>query len=297
MSESNLNWVMPIMRAGYAARGLVYFTVGGVAVWSAWTAGGSGQGTQGALATLRDEPFGQILLWIIAVGLWAYMVWRVLDALFDLEDYGEGAKGFFSRAALIATGIIHGVLGASVASMAMGGGSSGSDSGGGTQSMVSQLMSSPGGQWLVGIVGLATIGGGIYYAWKGFARKYKGDIVNTSTTERLEPVLRAGFIAQGIVVGIVGVLITYAAITTDPSQAGGVGAALEQIRSAPFGRFLLIAIGLGVIGFAIENVIEAIYRVVPKLRDPDTQTMAMSAEAKAKRAGRQAAGQARRATS
>jgi hypothetical protein len=288
MSDSNLNWVMPIMRAGYAARGLVYVIVGGVAAWSAFTAGGSGEGTTNALATLRGAPFGQILLWVIAAGLWAYMVWRALDSLFDLEEYGDGAKGFFARAALIATGVIHGALGASVASLAMGGGSADSEGGGGTQSVVAQIMSSPGGQWLVGIVGLATIGAGAYYGWKGIARKYKEDIVNTSTTERLEPVLRFGFIAQGIVVGIIGALITYAAITTDPSEAGGVGAALEQIRSAPFGRFLLIVVGLGVVAFAVENAIEALYRTVPKLRDPDTRTMAMSARAKAERAGRQA---------
>jgi hypothetical protein len=146
-------------------------------------------------------------------------------------------------------------------------------------------------------VGLCVIGAGVYYAYKGYAEKYKEDIVNTSTTERLEPVLKFGFIAQGVVVGIIGVLVTYAAVTTDPSEAGGLGAAFEQIRSAPFGRFLLIAIALGLVGFAIENFIEARYRIVPRLRDPDTQTMAMKARAEAERAKNKAEGKARRATS
>lgn len=92
-------------------------------------------------------------------------------------------------------------------------------------------------------------------------------------------------------------LIACAAVTTDPSEAGGLGAAFEQIRSAPFGHFLPIAIALGLVGFAIENFFEAGYRIVPRLRDPDTRTMAMKARAEAERAKTEAEGKARRATS
>jgi hypothetical protein len=302
MSEQNLNWVMPIMRAGYAARGLVYAVVGGLAVWSAWW-GGSAQGTTSALSTLQNEPFGQILLWIMAIGLWAYMIWRFFDGALDLEDYGNDGKGMVARAGLFATGVIHGAIGVSVASLAMGGSGGGGASGGGggggsnAQGFVAQVMQMPGGRWIVGFIGLCVIGAGVYYAYKGFAEKYKEDIVNTSTTERLEPVLKFGFIAEGVVVGIIGVLIAYAAVTTDPSEAGGLGAAFEQIRSAPFGRFLLIAVALGLVGFAVENFIEAKYRIVPRLRDPDTQTMAMHAKAEAERAKNKAEGKARQATS
>jgi hypothetical protein len=289
MAERNLDWVMPVMRTGSAARGLVYAVVGGIAVWSAWTAGNA-EGTTTALSALRDEPFGNVLLWVMAVGLWAYMVWRLLDGALDLEDHGTEAKGLVARAGLLVTGVIHGALGVSVAALAMGGSGSG---GSGAQGIVAQVMQMPGGRWIVGAVGLAVIGAGVYYAWKGFAETYKENIVNTAATERLEPVLKFGLIAQGVVVGIVGVLIGYAAFTLDPSEAGGLGAAFEQIRQAPFGRILLIAVALGLVAFAVENFIEAIYRVVPRLRDPDTKTMAMHAEAEAKRA----TAKVRRATS
>lgn len=296
MAERNLDWVMPVMRAGYAARGLVYAVVGGIAVWSAWT-GGNAEGTTTALSTLRDEPFGTALLWVMAVGLWAYMVWRLLDGFLDLEDYGSEGKGLVARGGLLATGLIHGAIGVSVASLAMGGNGQGGSGGSGAQGIVAQVMQMPGGRWIVGAVGLAVIGAGVYYAWKGFAEKYKEDIANTSTTERLEPVLKFGLIAEGVVVGIIGGLIVYAALTVDPSEAGGLGAAFEQIRQAPFGRILLVVIAAGLVAFAVENVIEAIYRVVPRLRDPDTKTMAMHAEAEAKRAKAKAEGKARRATS
>lgn len=291
MPDRKLNWVMPIMRAGYGARGLVYAVVGGIAVWSAWT-GGSAEGTTTALATLRGAPVGQGLLWAMALGLFAYAVWRALDAALDLEDHGTDAEGWASRVGLMATGLIHAALGLSVLSLATGGASGGGD----TQGLVARVMQMDGGRWIVAALGVAVIGAGVYYAHKGIARKYKQDIRNTAATERLEPVLRFGLIAQGAVIGIIGVLIGYAAWTLDATQAGGLGAAFEQVRQAPFGRILLVAIALGLVAFAVENFVEAVYRVVPRLRDPDTKTMAMQAEAEAARVKAHAKDQARRAT-
>jgi hypothetical protein len=291
MAEQSLNWVMPVMRAGYAARGLVYTVVGGIAVWSAWT-GGSAQGTTTALATLQTQPFGLVLLWIMAVGLWAYAVWRFFDAGLDLEDYGSDGEGWAARAGLVVTGLVHAALGVSVASLAMGDSSSGGGGGSGTEGLVARILQMEGGRWIVAAVAVCVLGAGVYYAHKGFTQKYKENIVNTPTTERLEPVLQFGLIAQGIVVSIIGLLIGYAAWTVDASEAGGLGAAFEQIRQAPFGRFLLIGIALGLVAFAVENFVEAVYRVVPRLRDPDTQTMAMRARAEAEKAK----GKARRAT-
>lgn len=293
MKDQSLSWVMPFMRAGYGARGIVYTIVGGLAAWSAFR-GGQAEGTQDALSTLRDGGFGTALLWVIAIGLLAYMVWRLLDAALDLEDYGTDGKGIASRIGLAATGLIHGAIGVSIALMAMG---DRSGDGGGTQSFITRVMEWPGGRWIVGIIGVCVIGAGIHYAWKGLAEKYKEDIVNTETSRKLAPVLKAGFVAEGVVVGIIGALILSAAWTYDPSQAGGVGAAFSEIRSAPFGRILLIAVALGLVAFAIENFIEAVYRVVPRIADDSMQSIASAAESEARKASGKVEGAARRASS
>lgn len=276
MSNKAPAWVEPVMRAGYGARGLVYTIVGGLALTAA-IYGGQAQGTTNALADLRSQSWGVAALWVIAVGLWAYMLWRFIDAAMDLENYGDGAKGSFARGGLIVTGAIHAALGISVATTAMGGGSSGE----GTQSLVARLMAVPYGQWLVGLVGLGAIGAGVYYAHKGWTEKYKEDIRVTPTTRKLDPAMKIGCIAQGIVVGIIGVMIVYAALTTNPEQAGGTGEALQQIREAPFGRFLLAGIALGLIGFAIENFVEAAYRIIPAHAGDDVMSLARRAKLKA----------------
>lgn len=277
MSEKAPGWVVPVMRVGYFARAVVYTVVGGLALTAA-IKGGEAEGTTDALADLQGHWWGTPLLWLVAVGLWAYMAWRLIDAWMDLEDYGQEAKGIVARTGLVVTGVIHGAIGVSVAGIALRGGEG---DGGGTQSATAKLMQMPYGVWLVGAVGLATIGAGIYYGYKGIAEKYKEHIRVTPTARKLDPVLKFGCIAEGVVIGIIGVLICYAALTADASQAGGVGEALGQIRAAPFGRIMLGVVALGLVAFAVENAVEGLYRVIPRREGSDVMTLARRAKLKA----------------
>lgn len=284
MSDRAPGWVVPVMRAGYAARGAVYVIVGIIAISAAWT-GGRAEGTQGALASLRDEPFGQALLWIIAIGLIAYAIWRALAAAMDLDSHGSDGKGMIARSGMTVSAILHAALGVSAVRLATGGGSGG---GGSTEDWTAQLMSQPFGQWLVGIAGACVIGAGAYYAHKGWTGKYKRRLRRNRTTERLDPACKWGLVAHGIVVGIIGGFLVYAAWTADPSQAGGIGQAFASVREVAFGRILLGLLGLGMLGFAIYCFIEAVYRIVPRRAGDDVTTLASEAKSKAKSAARKA---------
>ncbi len=284
MSDRAPAWVVPVMRAGYSARGAVYVIVGGLALSAAIT-GGQAEGTTDAIASLRGQPWGLALMWAIAVGMFGYMIWRLIDAWMDLECKGSDAKGIVARLGQAITGLIHGGIGISVASTAMGGGSGGED---GAQTATQKLMAMPSGPYLVMALGLVVIGAGIYYAHKGIAEKYKRDIRVTDLARKLEPVLKAGLIAQGVVIAVTGALIFYAGMTHDPAQAGGVGTALSEIRSAPYGRILMGAVAAGLIAFGIENFVEAAYRIVPRRSGDDVMTFARRAKLKAEGKLRQA---------
>ena len=284
MSDKAPAWVVPVMRAGYAARGAVYLVVGGLALTAA-IYGGAAQGTTDALADLRGRAWGVPLLWAIAAGLVAYMVWRFVDAWLDLECHGTDAKGLVARAGQIVTGIIHGAIGGSVALTAM----RGNGGGDGTQSVTQKLMQMPWGPWLVMAVGLITVGAGIYYAHKGISESYKDHIRVTPLARRLDPVMKAGLVAEGIVIVIIGLLVAYAGLTNDPGEAGGVGAALGEIRAVAFGRVLMGAVAAGLVAFGIENLVEAVYRVVPRRSGPDVMTLARRARLKAEGKLQQAA--------
>jgi uncharacterized protein DUF1206 len=66
-----------LARAGLIAYGVVHLLIGWLAVQIAWSASGSKSAdTSGALKTLADQPFGKILLWLVAVGLVALGLWQ-----------------------------------------------------------------------------------------------------------------------------------------------------------------------------------------------------------------------------
>ncbi|MFD1342329.1 DUF1206 domain-containing protein [Litorisediminicola beolgyonensis] len=284
-SDTPPGWVVPMMRAGYTARAITYLAVGGLGVAAAMS-GGSAEGTTGAMAQLRNEPFGLLLLWVVALGLACYAVWRFCAAWYDLERRGDDGEGLFARAGLLLTGAIHLALGISVAGIAMGGGDGGD--GGAAQDWTAKLLQMEGGRWIVGAVALGTMAAGAYYVWKGIDEKYKRTMRVTPTTRKLDPALRFGFVAQGTVIAIIGLLIGYAALRVDPSQAGGVGAALDYVRSMSFGRILLGLLSVGLLAFALENAVEAVYRIVPRCAGPDVDTLKSWAKRKAREAEAQA---------
>lgn len=264
-------WVVPLMRFGYAARGVTYVILGVLTFLAAWT-GGEAEGTSSALASLRDQPWGVPLLWVVAAGLLGYAIWRFVAAWWDLELHGTGAKGLIARAGLCITGAIHAGLAVSAARQAIGSSGGGSDSVKTLASWV--LQQEPWGKWVLIVIGAATVGAGIYYGYKGFNEKYKRHMRQSPRSQALDPAIKFGLVAHGVVIAIIGFFLIGAGWTADPSQAGGLGQAFEAVRAQPFGRILLGALAIGLVGFAIYCFAEARYRIVPRCASPDTKTLA-----------------------
>lgn len=162
--------------------------------------------------------------------------------------------------------------------MSMGGGSSG---GGAPQTLASKLLTLPWGAALVVAAGAVVVGAGIYYGHKGVSGEYKSHLRRTETSERLAPLCKVGLVAHGIVISLIGGFLILAGVTADPSQAGGMATAFETVRAQPFGRILLIALALGLVAFAIYCFVEAVYRIVPRARQGNTQSLADLAHKKA----------------
>ncbi len=82
--STSLEW---LARGGLIAYGVVHLLVGWLALQIAWgTSGGTSADTSGALQTLADQPFGEVLLWVAAVGLVALALWQVSEAIWGHPD-------------------------------------------------------------------------------------------------------------------------------------------------------------------------------------------------------------------
>src|SRR5512141_1404178 len=90
-------WVERLARFGYLMRGLVYATIGVLALELAPGNGGQATTQSGAIAMLGSQPFGKILLILIVVGLASYSLWGFIHAIFDPLHRGSDAKGIVAR--------------------------------------------------------------------------------------------------------------------------------------------------------------------------------------------------------
>src|SRR5688500_5369109 len=68
-------WLRRLATLGFAAKGVVYVTVGLLAARVALGSGGQAADQKGALGTIASLPFGRSLLVVIAIGLAGYAAW------------------------------------------------------------------------------------------------------------------------------------------------------------------------------------------------------------------------------
>ena len=90
-------WVERGARFGLATKGFSYILVAFIALRVAVEGRGQTESREGALKTLADEPFGWMLLALVALGFASYAVWQLVRAIFDRDDEGDGPKGIGKR--------------------------------------------------------------------------------------------------------------------------------------------------------------------------------------------------------
>ena len=242
-------WFDHAVRAGLIAYGVVHLLVAWLAVQLALGDKEDQASNSGALHYLAQQPMGKVLVWLIAVGMFLLVIWRLLEAAFGFGDESEDKKRWAKRAFSLGKAILYGALGWSAVSVASGSGGGGGK-GGGTDGTTAKIMQMPGGQIMVGLIGLAILGYGISLIIRGWTEKFREhlDAQGQAGQDGSAYVTlgKVGYIAKGVAIGLVGVLFGYAAVTHDPKKSGGLDQALQSVLGYPFGQALLIAIGLGI---------------------------------------------------
>lgn len=243
------------VRFGLVVYGLVYLMVAWLVIRLALGDQSESVSTEGALSEVSEQPFGQQLLFVVGGGMILLLCWRLMDALLGYRDK-DGVEVWRKRAAATLEAIVYGALAAKAISLASSGGNSGGGSKGeGTRGLTARLMDLPLGQFVVGAIGLGVISAGVVNIWKGVSNKYRENLANEgkrgSAGSAYLLLGKVGYIAKGLVVGAVGVLFVYAAVTHDPEESSGVDGAVRQLLQQPFGTPLLVAVGIGISCYAL----------------------------------------------
>lgn len=246
-------------RAGYIAKGIVYLLIGGLTFMAALGLGGDGVDSREAISELITKPFGDLMLGALGVGLFAYAVWRLVQAFLDTEGVGLGVKGIATRGGFVISSLIHASLGVYCFDLLLNVALS-SDNGS-AQDRTATLMSHKGGIYAVYVIGAIFLGIGLRQMWRAIRRSYlkSWHCENMSDTQRrfAEAITRWGLSSRGLVFMIIGLFLCIAAWQVDPSQAQGLGGALAVLARQPFGPWLLGVVALGLMGYGVYCLINA----------------------------------------
>src|SRR5438045_2616210 len=99
-----MGWLERLQRVGYVARGLLYATMGVLAIAGATT------DQKGSLLFLARTPLGAWLVTALGVAIAAYATWGFIRALFDPWRRGRSAAGLAERLGFAWSGFAYAAL-------------------------------------------------------------------------------------------------------------------------------------------------------------------------------------------
>ena len=246
------NRLVTLTRAGFATRGLLYIVI---AIFVITT--GRAEDPAGALEYL-GQGGGRVFLLLMAAGLFGYGLWRLTDALFNIEGHDQDRSGFGARLGAGASGLIHLLLAWQAVKFAQGASAA---SGSSPQENAQSMLTMPGGGAMLFIVGLLLLVVGAFQIIKAIQGSY---------LEQLEPKIanqdwvkwsgRFGYAARSTIFIITGFFFLSAGLSEQASEAGGMAEALRWLTN-PWDMIVAV----GILAFGLFSLIEARYRVIHRV--------------------------------
>jgi hypothetical protein len=244
-----------LARGGYAANGVVHVLIGAIVV--AIALGGKGESDQaGAFKAIGAAPLGFVALWVLAVLLAALGAWHAANGLIasrssDVEKWGVRISEWSQALVFLA-------LGAIAASVALGARPNADEA---AEEASRGVLNLPGGAWLLGLTGIGIGIGGIAFVLMGVRRSFHSKVaIPASRAGTFITTLGViGFVAKGVALVVVGILLVIAAARVDPDTAAGLDGAIESLLDVFGGPFLVAVVGAGFIAYGVFCFFRARY--------------------------------------
>ena len=268
VSAADSKWFERLARVGFIANGLVHIILGATAAGLAL--GKSGEAEQsGAMQQMASQPFGMVLLWLCMLGCALLALWNLANAFFGtatLRGHGStdprdehGRDRWKDFVLAIAQGITYAAVAVLFGKFVFG---QGSDSGQSSQQASSTLAQAPGGILLLVVIGVVVTIIGIVFCVNGIRRNWKDDVrtPRSSAVAKLLTITGVlGHLGKGATLIAVGILVIVSGVTGDTEKSTGVDGALKAMREQPFGSYLLLGVGVGLVLYGVFLFLRARY--------------------------------------
>lgn len=243
--------------AGLFARGVLYLLLGVTAMQL--TIGGSNEqaDSRGVLHQFGGSTEGAVMLVLLTLGFVALGLLNLHDAATAGEPDDAHPK---RRLADLGRAVLYGSLTVATLSILL----SGRSGGGGSQksqTWTAKVLGWPGGQLMVGAVGVAIAIAGVVMIVKVCMGKRHDQASMDETAPRepgwVEKLGAFGYAARGVIDIIIGGFVLVAAIDFDPTESVGIDGALKRSLDEPFGEFLVFVIAIGLVAYGVYSLARA----------------------------------------
>lgn len=243
-------------RLGYAVRGALYAVMGLLALGIALrVAGGQTTDLSGSLVFLVSNPFGKLVLIVVATGLAAYSVWGFTRAIYDPLHRGKDAGGYAARLGFVSSAVSYAAIVFFALQILVGSAGTAGDS---NQKTIAAILTHPGGGPLTVVIGLVAIVVGLGQFLESYRATFKEDLKGADMSAPTRSVAiglgRFGMFARGVVFLVIGWFLVQAGLQHDATQVQGFGGAFTFLLGQPFGRIVLTVVALGFVALGLHSL-------------------------------------------
>lgn len=238
-----------IQTLGLVAKGLVYSIIGALTALVALDMGGEVAGRSDVIQFLQNQPFGTFILFFLSVGILAYALWRLYTAIADPKQKGSDFSGLVKRFGYLCSASIYLLFSISIFMSAWGATQSGNT----REYYLSHLMEKPYGPPIFALAGLILIGVGIYQMYRGYSGKFLEDLNpgHGARASKIKTAGKYGYIARGVVFGLLGYFVFQAGITQNASMVRGIEGAFTFLEQQSYGTYLMGVLALGLLVYGL----------------------------------------------
>lgn len=255
-------WKESLARIGHGAKGIVYGIAGVLTFMAAFNMGGQTAGKTQVIQFLQQQPFGQVLVILMALGLACYAFFRFVQASGKSEELQKKSKS--KRKALKAAYFISGIVYLSFAIYAFSQVAGGS-SGGSSRGLLSQMMDNTWGLILIYIASALLLVKAVHQFVKVANKDYYNGIRGLNVgVKRARSIVRKagalGFLSRGVLIAIIAYFFFQAANTHDASQIQGSSGAFSFLQQTSSGPWLMGIVAFGLICYGLYMLVVARYK-------------------------------------
>lgn len=262
--------VVKFGRVGWLAKGIVYSLTGVLALLigirasdgSTSQGGGDQEASQtGAIARIAENPIGVIVLWVMAIGLVIYSLWRLASVLLPADN---DLKSWLNRGGYVVSAVTYLLLAWTAVTFAREPSASGEN----RESQDSKIekytrdfMTNDAGRILIFAIGVVLFVIAGVFLWKAISGSFESQLLPGSvgpvSHQTLVVLGRIGWAGRSAMMALIGFFLARAAVRFDPDDAQGLDGSLRKAASSTLGTWLVVAVGVGLLLYGVYCTLSA----------------------------------------